>query len=328
MTKVAVLGSSGMLGSMLVDVLSRDRELDITATVRTDQLAAAGHRRLPQVVWRVFDADRWDGISPLSLLEDQEWVINCIGITKQVIRDNDPAEVERAVRINALLPYRLGATVGRARGHMIQIATDCVYSGRRGSYTEADPHDPLDVYGKSKSLGETRQESMHHLRCSIIGPEPKDYKFLLEWFLRQPRGAEVRGFANHQWNGLTTLHFARICHGVIRNGLKLAALQHVVPSGTLTKAEMLGHFAKAYGREDIQITETEARETIDRTLVTVDPATNALLWRYAGYGIPLTVPAMILELSQFDYRFEELTAVDYSGSHRASADRWGPNLSD
>lgn len=309
MTTVAILGASGMLGSMVVDVLSRDRALDVTATVRTEQLAAAGRRRLPHITWRLFDADNWDGSSAAPLV-GQEWVINCIGITKQVIRDDDPADVARAIRINAMFPHRLGATIGSG-GHVIQIATDCVFSGRSGGNTEADPHDPLDVYGKTKSLGETAQASVRHLRCSIIGPEPKDYRSLLEWFLRQPQGAHLRGFANHRWNGVTTLHFARVCHGVIKSDFNLPPLQHVVPTGVLTKAEMLRHFVQAYGRQDIQISNVETDETVDRSLGTLNPEANRALWRLAGYEDPPTLPGMIHELSQFNYLFRELAALDY-----------------
>ena len=63
---------------------------------------------------------------------------------------------------------------------VLQIATDCVYSGAQGAYVETDLHDALDVYGKTKSLGECQEPNVYHLRCSIIGPEPKDFKFLIE----------------------------------------------------------------------------------------------------------------------------------------------------
>src|SRR5436190_133310 len=83
--------------------------------------------------------------------------------------DVRPSEVERAVDVNARLPHLLGELARGADARILQIATDCVYSGSRGEYVESDPHDALDVYGKTKSLGESFQETVHHLRCSIIG---------------------------------------------------------------------------------------------------------------------------------------------------------------
>jgi len=280
MTKVLVLGGSGMLGSMVVDVLSRNPALNVTATVRDATLAAQCGSRLPGAAWRVFRFDR--DPPPSEMVAGHAWIVNAIGITKPLIRDDQPSEV--------------------ADARILQIATDCVYSGSRGEYVESDPHDALDVYGKTKSLGESFQENVHHLRCSIIGPEPKDFKFLIEWFRRQPRDATVKGFVNHRWNGVTTLHFARLCEGIITRGLSLSHLQHVVPSGSMTKAAMLHAFAAAFARRDVRIEDVEAGTIIDRTLETNDRDLNGRLWDAAGYAEPPTVPAMIEELGAFDYR--------------------------
>ena len=295
MTKVLVLGGSGMLGSMVVDVLSRNPALNVTATVRDATLAAQCGSRLPGAAWRVFRFDR----DPYMVVADDG---RLIGITKPLIRDDQPSEVERAVDVNARLPHLLGELARGADARILQIATDCVYSGSRGEYVESDPHDALDVYGKTKSLGESFQENVHHLRCSIIGPEPKDFKFLIEWFRRQPRDATVKGFVNHRWNGVTTLHFARLCEGIITRGLSLSHLQHVVPSGSMTKAAMLHAFAAAFARRDVRIEDVEAGTIIDRTLETNDSDLNGRLWDAAGYAEPPTVPAMIEELGAFDYR--------------------------
>ena len=82
----------------------------------------------------------------------------------------------------------------------MQIATDCVYSGKKGSYNEDDLHDALDVYGKTKSLGEAQSPNLLNIRCSIIGPEQGKHVSLLEWFLTQEPGAKLQGFAHHHWN--------------------------------------------------------------------------------------------------------------------------------
>jgi dTDP-4-dehydrorhamnose reductase len=181
---------------------------------------------------------------------------------------------------------------------VIQIATDCVYSGSRGGYSETDVHDALDVYGKTKSLGEVRSSNVHHLRCSIVGPEPKDHKFLLDWVSRQPRSAELKGFTNHDWNGVTTLHFARIAVGVIKTNMELPHVHHVCPANRMTKAEMLSAIAVAYDRSDIRIENIKAPTKIDRTLITNDRAMNQRIWSAAGYGTPPTIGGMIDEIAQ------------------------------
>jgi dTDP-4-dehydrorhamnose reductase len=298
-TRVLVLGGSGMLGSMVVDVLGRDPGLAVTATVRSDALRSALAPRYGDVRWRVFDPAA--GVPP-ELFAGQAWVINAIGLTKPLIRDDRWAEIERAIEINASLPHRVARAAGEAGARVIQIATDCVYAGTKGAYGEDDPHDAHDVYGKTKSLGETFQDNVAHLRCSIVGPEPKEFKFLLEWFRRQPRGARVQGFVNHRWNGVTTLHFARLCRALVAGGPWPGHLLHVVPTGTLSKAEMLHLFAEVYARGDVAIDDVPARAVVDRTLATQRPEVNAALWSAAGYERPPTVEAMVRELAAFDDR--------------------------
>lgn len=299
MSKVIVLGGSGMLGSMTAGVLA-EAGFQVTATVRGAELRRLGQRALPAVRWTDFDAAADDS---MAALRGADWVVNAVGITKPLIHDDNAAEVERAVRVNALFPHRLAAQAERLGLRVLQIATDCVYSGQKGDYAESDVHDALDAYGKTKSLGEVRSPNVHHLRCSIIGPEPKDYKFLVEWFRRQPRGAAVSGYVNHRWNGVTTLHFARFCAGVIRDAIPLGHCIHVVPTGVATKAEMLKSFTSAYRRPDIAIREVEAEKRIDRVLRTEQPDLNARIWRSAGYDCAPTVDEQIHELSRYDYPF-------------------------
>ncbi|MFC2034990.1 sugar nucleotide-binding protein [Chloroflexota bacterium] len=300
--KVIILGGSGMLGSMVVDYLSRYTTIEVAATVRTEALVVKCKELLPKVTWLLFDAYLPDLQSTLGVIDGYDWVINAIGITKPLIHDENATEVERAVFINSLLPYMVAQQAKVRGGRLLQIATDCVYSGSKGAYLESDAHDALDVYGKTKSLGEVTAPHVHHLRCSIIGPEPKENKFLLSWFLGQPASAGVNGYVNHRWNGVTTLHFAKLCHAIIAKDVVTPHLQHVVPSGEITKYELLQCFAKHFHREDISITHMEATIVVDQTLGTTNEALNRDLWSAAGYSSPPSVLEMVAELAHFDYR--------------------------
>lgn len=305
MKQVLVLGASGMLGGMVADILSRDPDLQVAATVRSDRLAQACDRLIPSCRWLRFDAET-DDVRPLLADNTFDAVINAIGIIKPYIKDDNQAQTERAVRINALFPHLLARAAAEQGVRVLQIATDCVYSGRDGNYGEAAPHDALDVYGKSKSLGEVAAANVAHIRCSIIGPEPKAHVSLLDWFLGQAPGATVNGFTNHLWNGVTTLHFGKACAGIIKAGLELPQKLHLVPTATITKADMLGCFAQAYGRTDITVNYVAAGTVIDRTLQAANPELNRRVWQAAGYETPPTVPDMIAEMGRFDFRLAKL----------------------
>jgi dTDP-4-dehydrorhamnose reductase len=304
-TKVLVLGGSGMLGAMVTDFLSREPLLRLSATVRGADLKRKCEQTLPSVSWLVLDVDRLDVSDIERAIANQEWVVNAIGVTKPYIRDDKAAEVERAIRVNALFPHLLGRAAEKTGVRVLQIATDCVYSGRKGRYLETDEHDPLDAYGKTKSLGEVTSDRVSHLRCSIIGPEPKAHLSLLDWFLRQPPGAMVKGFTNHRWNGVTTLHYARLCYGIITHNITVPHLQHIIPNGDITKCDLLRCFASGYERPDMTVTPTEAPVIIDRTLATENDTFNQRLWAAAGYARPPSVPQMVEEMAAYRRQLQE-----------------------
>ncbi len=283
--KVAILGSTGMLGSMVRRYLSEQPEYDISVI---DRLS--------------FDAEA-PFLEPIltDFLRGHDYAINCIGIIKPRIDESSPVSVERAIRINALFPHALARAAEVSNCRVLQIATDCVYSGHYGEYTETSPHDAEDVYGKTKSLGEVRSPTVHHLRCSIIGPEPegRPKDSLLEWFLGQPAGSMLKGFTNHHWNGITTLAFAKICHVIMKKGIEMPQVQHVVPRYSVTKAELLRFFASFYHREDVSIGGCEAATEVDRTLRTMDTSMNSMLWWAAGYGSRPYIQQMIEELAAY-----------------------------
>lgn len=295
-----------MLGSMVADFLSRDSRLTVAATVRTGGLAELCRHKLPQVDWRICDLAVSIPERLPAVIGDASWIVNAIGIIKSYIRDDAAETIERAIRINALFPYELAQAAAQTGARILQIATDCVFSGQRGAYTENDAHDALDVYGKTKSLGESFLPNVHNLRCSIIGPEFKEYASLLEWFRRQPSQAQVTGYTNHQWNGVTTLQFAKLCQGIIRSGVTLPHLQHIVPAGSISKADLLQCFAKEFKRADIAIMPGPAKTGVDRTLATIREPLNRQLWAAAGYQCPPSVPEMVAELATFEYRMGAL----------------------
>ena len=290
MTQVLVLGAHGMLGSMVARVLANQPGIEVVTASRSHEPALPGRCR-----HLLFDAAT-DPLDRFLAEVDCEWIVNAIGVIKPRIDEGSPASVENAIAINSLFPFRLANATSSSGQRVIQIATDCVFSGVHGAYDELEAHDPLDVYGKTKSLGEVKASHVIHLRCSIVGPEQGAASSLLGWILSAAPAATLQGFTNHRWNGVTTLHFARLCTAII-NGAETAELQHVVPGDTVTKAELLELVLSAFGRDDVTVTPGEAPQAIDRTLVTVTPQANAMLWNAAGYEDPPRISEMLQELA-------------------------------
>ena len=109
-------------------------------------------------------------------------VVNAAGLVKQRPEGSDPVA---AMAVNALLPHRLSARCRASGARLLHVSTDCVFSGARGRYTEADSPDPVDLYGRSKWLGEVATAGCLTLRLSLVGWELGTRRGLVEWFRQQ-----------------------------------------------------------------------------------------------------------------------------------------------
>ena len=103
-------------------------------------------------MFRGVDVQNFDSVIGALASVRPEAVINCIGIIKQLPAASDPI---LSLTLNALVPHRLQRLCQACGARLIHFSTDCVFSGRKGMYTEEDPSDALDLYGRSKFLGET-----------------------------------------------------------------------------------------------------------------------------------------------------------------------------
>jgi dTDP-4-dehydrorhamnose reductase len=284
MRSVLVLGAEGMLGSMVTSVLGGRSDLEVAAAARS---AREGRLRF----------EVGDDVGELLDAAGCDWIVNALGLVKPRIDERSSASVRQAIEVNALFPHELAAAAGNRGLRVIHIATDGVFSGRQGAHDEDAMHDALDVYGKTKSLGEATGDNVLNLRCSIVGPGEQTGGSLLRWLVSQPPGARVTGFTNHRWNGVTTYHFARLCAGIVREDLRLPGTLHVVPQDVVSKADLLELLTEAFGRQDITIAREPAPLAVDRSLVTKHPEANEAVWQAAGYPVPPDVDQMVGELA-------------------------------
>lgn len=272
-TSVLVLGSTGMLGWIVDAHLRKNPDLNVIGTQRLSFDNSNG------LFMNAEDDEPFMALKSTKF----DYIINCIGIIKPYCKDQDPAGVQRAIRVNAHFPWILSNWASQIGTKVIQIATDCVYSGLKGQYTEVDPHDAHDVYGKTKSLGEVFDNSNFlNIRASIIGPEIKGKLSLLEWFLGQPDGSTVTGFTHHLWNGITTLQYAQLVEQIILLGAfeKLRNsnyVHHYSPNEVVTKYDLLKLMAEVY-RKEIRIQATDAiGPKIDRTISSKFDSLNEIM---------------------------------------------------
>jgi dTDP-4-dehydrorhamnose reductase len=288
MCNVLVLGSTGMLGSSIKFELKQS-EYDVFYTTRKRNSRSDSHEYL-------FDFTKDNLRTWFDHKPRFEYVINCIGAIPQKYVGKPEVQLREMIELNSLLPQFLNEQSGLRGFRTIQIATDCVFSGKRGNYSEKSVPDETDIYGVTKSLGENYSPNAMHLRCSIIGKEDPSNSSLHNWLLACKKNSEVNGFRNHQWNGITTVAFAKIVRGIIQKQLFVPGKQHILPSDRVSKYQLLQIIALASGRNDLQILPTEHEMTIDRTLSSVFPAINDLLWAAGGYAAIPSISELVAEL--------------------------------
>ena len=239
--RVIVLGAAGMLGHKLLQRLRT--HFEVAGTIREPEPNAELRRVLSDV--KLYPGVAANNPASLGRAID-EWgaqvVLNCIGIVKQ---REDAKDAIPSIAINSLFPHQL-AQLTTARGaKLIHFSTDCVFSGRHGNYVEDDLPDAVDLYGRSKLLGELAAPGTLTLRMSIIGRELRGHLGLIDWFLSQ-RGHPVKGYAGALYTGLTTIATADLIAQLIRAHPTLEGLWHV--SGEpISKFELLQMVNRVYG---------------------------------------------------------------------------------
>lgn len=186
-------------------------------------------------------------------------VINAVGIIKQIPTSNDTI---RTLTVNSIFPHRLSELAAEIGFRLVCVSTDCVFDGRRGDYSEADVPNAVDLYGKSKNLGEVVSGNCLTLRTSIIGRELATADSLVEWFLSNRNGS-VKGFARAIYSGFPTIVLAEIIKNLILDNPELRGLYHL-SSDPISKYDLLRHLNRAYGSH-ISVERDEAFK-IDRSL--------------------------------------------------------------
>jgi len=237
--RILVLGGDGMLGHRLL--LSWRSVHEVRVTLHQD-LAAYRQLGLFSVdnAFAGVDAGRIEHIAQIVSEFRPEAVVNAVGIVKQ--RSEASAAIP-SLEINSLLPHRLALVCGAVGARLVHLSTDCVFSGRKGGYSESDPPDADDLYGRSKYLGEVAGPGCLTLRTSIIGRELSRKTGLLEWLLSQ-RGGTVKGFRNAIFSGFTTHEMARIIERLLTRSPSAQGVYHV-SSAPISKYDLLRDINRA-----------------------------------------------------------------------------------
>ena len=256
--RALILGGNGMLGHRLCQVLSG--RMETWATFRDDPARYAQYKFIsPERA--LGSAENLESVRGALNSVQPDVVVNCIGIVKQ--RDEAKQAIP-SIQVNALFPHQLADLCQEYGARLVQVSTDCVFSGLRGKYTEADTPDPVDLYGRSKLLGELNRPGCLTLRTSIIGWQLNTFSSLLSWFSHQ-RGQRIKGYRQAIYSGFSTRVLAGLISDLIETRPDLFGLYQVA-SEPISKYDLLVALRDKLGWDDIRI-EPDDNFYCDRSLV-------------------------------------------------------------
>lgn len=241
--RVLVIGVTGMLGNTLFRYFSNREDIQCFGTARSARARSFFPESQHPRILTDTDAENFDSVVRAFAAVRPDVVMNAVGLIKQLESARDPLAT---LPINSLFPHRLAALCEVSGARLVHVSTDCVFSGSKGLYRESDPPDALDLYGRSKLLGEVDYPHCITLRTSIIGHELASSKALLGWFLSQ--SGEVKGYSRAVFSGLPTVELARVIDRYVLPRPELHGLYHVA-SSPIDKLELLRLFAREYGKE-------------------------------------------------------------------------------
>lgn len=277
--KYLVLGATGMAGHTICLYL-QERGHDVTA-FSTSAFPFCNN----------INGDAMDRQFITSMLQngDYDVVINCIGILNQAC-DREPS---RAVYLNSHLPHLIADTVRATRTKLIHMSTDCVFSGKSGTYSENSFRDGESFYDRTKALGEVEDDKNLIFRNSIIGPDMKVNGIgLFNWFMKQ--SGTVNGYTKAIWTGVTTLALAKAMESAASQNV--TGLYNLVNNESISKYDLVGLFNKHMRNGALSIKPSDS-VNLNKSLVN---NRKDFLFKVPSYE------QMVIEMKEWIYCHKEL----------------------
>lgn len=278
--KFLIVGCNGMAGH-IISIYLNEQGHQVTGYAREQS-------RFVDTI--IGDATDFEFLKKTVLTGGYDTVINCVGLLNQFAENNHA----KAVLLNGYLPHFLADITKATDIQVIQMSTDCVFSGKTGGYTEESVPDGTLFYDKSKAIGEIADEKNITLRNSIVGPDIKERGIgLLNWFMKQE--GSVNGFTSAIWTGQTTLQLAKTMEFAAER--RAHGLYNTVPNGAINKYELLKLFNTHIRRTPIEIFPMD-KFVVDKSLVRT---------RFDGFDYQIPgYETMIKELGEWMREHKEL----------------------
>lgn len=234
--RILILGSGGLIGHKIFLHLKKNPNFKLYSLSKTTKIDN-------EVI--LFNIDNLKRLEKIIKKIKPNYIINCVGL---LIEDSEKFKF-KSIFLNALLPNHLYLFSKKNKYKLIQISTDCVFSGKnKKKYKELDNPDGISNYSRTKALGEINQNDALTIRTSVVGPQLKDGSELFHWFMKQ--SGEINGYKKAFWSGITTLELAKGIEWSIYNDIN--GIYNLTNNKKISKYDLLNLF-KRYTKKKIKI---------------------------------------------------------------------------
>jgi len=243
--RIGVTGASGMLGTALVTHLSKLHK--VFATSRSKGIEGK------DIKWDCFDLtdiellNKWlDRVKP-------NVVIHCAAIVNVDLCEEN---FDLATKLHVETTKVMSNYLNRNNGRLIYISTDSVFDGKKhGSYNESDLVNPLNVYAKTKLMGERPVQLMTNglvLRTNIIGWTRENSVSFSEWMLKGlTDNIPLNLFYDVNFSPLNVYDLSIIIEKIIQN--PIFGLYHCASSDGISKYDFGRKMAEIFQLSDSNI---------------------------------------------------------------------------
>jgi len=292
--RIGITGASGMLGRSLAKHLSKTHKVLATARSR----GVEGQN----IEWECFDI--MDAILLKEWLErcKPDIVIHCAAIVNVDLCE-DNVSLAKALHVETTRAMADYLDCNNAR--LIYISSDSVFDGKKkDSYCESDSVNPLNVYAKTKLMGEELVQSMNNglvLRTNIIGWTQGANTSFAEWVLKGLIDkAPLNLFYDVHFSPLTVYDLSLIIEKIVKQ--PLFGLYHCASSDSISKYDFGKKMAEIFQLSGLNIN----RVSVDNMVFKASrPKNMALNVKKISSDLKYDIPSVEDSLKSMKHQYDK-----------------------
>ena len=234
MDNVLVIGS-GFLGGNIVNEF-RNNEIKVIGTNYNKNSSDEIH----------FDITNMDSIVSCVKKYSPQVIINCAAnVNVDKLENNE----KLAFSINAYGAESIARVCKNNKIRLLHISSDAVFDGKKGMYVEEDVTNPVNIYAKSKMLGEKliskNLENYVIIRTNFYGFHKQD-KFLFNWILSKLKNNErFPGFNDVFFNPLEVTNLSKMIYELSEKNF--CGILHLSSDEIFSKFEFATKISEFFG---------------------------------------------------------------------------------